>query len=101
MRISDWSSDVCSSDLFCQSAIMRATSLSCARNRARACAMTDQFQLTEDQLAIQEMARRFTADNITPFDAEWDEKHPFPSDRSEERRVGEECVSRLRSRRSP
>jgi len=40
--------------------------------------MTDQFQLNEDQLAIQEMAQRFTADNITPFAAEWDEKHIFP-----------------------
>jgi alkylation response protein AidB-like acyl-CoA dehydrogenase len=40
--------------------------------------MTHQFGLTEDQLAIQEMARRFTADNITPFAAEWDEKHIFP-----------------------
>lgn len=42
--------------------------------------MTDQFQLTEDQLAIQEMARRFTADAITPFAAEWDEKSHFPRD---------------------
>ncbi len=42
--------------------------------------MTDQFALTEDQLAIQDMARRFTADNITPFAAEWDEKHVFPKD---------------------
>ncbi|BBC72040.1 acyl-CoA dehydrogenase [Altererythrobacter sp. B11] len=40
--------------------------------------MTGQFQLTEDQLAIQELARRFTADNITPRAAEWDEKHIFP-----------------------
>lgn len=40
--------------------------------------MTGQFQLTDDQLAIQEMARRFTADHITPFAAEWDEKHHFP-----------------------
>jgi len=39
-----------------------------------------QFDLTEDQLAIQEMARRFTADAITPFAAEWDEKHIFPRD---------------------
>ena len=39
-----------------------------------------QFDLTEDQLAIQEMARRFTADAITPFAAEWDEKHIFPCD---------------------
>ena len=40
--------------------------------------MTGQFQLTDDQLAIQDMARRFTADNITPFAAKWDEDHHFP-----------------------
>jgi len=39
-----------------------------------------QFELTEDQLQIQEMARKFTADAITPFAAEWDEKHIFPKD---------------------
>ncbi|MFN4114234.1 MAG: acyl-CoA dehydrogenase family protein [Sphingomonadaceae bacterium] len=42
--------------------------------------MTGQFQLTDDQRAIQEMAQRFTADNITPFAAEWDEQHHFPRD---------------------
>lgn len=40
--------------------------------------MTDQFALTDDQIAIQEMARRFTADAITPFAAQWDEDHAFP-----------------------
>jgi len=40
--------------------------------------MTDQFQLTDDQLAIQETARRFTADAITPHAASWDENHSFP-----------------------
>lgn len=39
-----------------------------------------QFSLTEDQLAIQEMAQKFTADAITPFAAEWDEKYIFPRD---------------------
>ena len=39
-----------------------------------------QFQLTEEQLQIQEMAQRFTADNITPFAGEWDEKSHFPID---------------------
>src|SRR3954468_19468618 len=39
-----------------------------------------QFDLTDDQLQIQEMAARFTADAITPFAAEWDEKHIFPRD---------------------
>jgi alkylation response protein AidB-like acyl-CoA dehydrogenase len=42
--------------------------------------MTGQFQLTEDQLAIQEMAQRFTADAITPHAAKWDEEHLFPRD---------------------
>lgn len=42
--------------------------------------MTNQFDLTEDQLAIQDMARKFTADAITPHAAEWDEKHHFPVD---------------------
>ena len=40
--------------------------------------MTDQFALTDDQIAIQDMARRFTADAITPFAAQWDEDHSFP-----------------------
>ena len=39
-----------------------------------------QFDLTDDQRQIQEMARRFTADAITPHAAEWDEKHIFPRD---------------------
>src|SRR4029079_3888191 len=39
-----------------------------------------QFELNEDQLQIQEMARKFTADAITPNAAEWDEKHIFPRD---------------------
>lgn len=38
------------------------------------------FDLTDDQRAIQELARRFTADAITPHAAEWDEKHIFPRD---------------------
>jgi acyl-CoA dehydrogenase len=37
-----------------------------------------QFDLTDDQRAIQDMTRRFTADRITPFAGEWDEKHIFP-----------------------
>lgn len=42
--------------------------------------MENQFDLTDDQREIQELARRFTADRITPFAAEWDEKHIFPRD---------------------
>ncbi len=39
-----------------------------------------QFDLTEDQIAIQDVARKFTADAITPHAAEWDEGHIFPRD---------------------
>ena len=38
------------------------------------------LELTEEQSAIQDMARRFTADEITPFAAQWDEEHTFPRD---------------------
>ncbi len=38
------------------------------------------YQLTDDQRAIQEMARRFTADAITPHAAHWDEHKIFPRD---------------------
>jgi alkylation response protein AidB-like acyl-CoA dehydrogenase len=40
--------------------------------------MTDQFDLTDDQREIQDLARKFTADRITPHAAEWDEQHIFP-----------------------
>ncbi|VAV97833.1 Branched-chain acyl-CoA dehydrogenase [hydrothermal vent metagenome] len=42
--------------------------------------MTTQFSLTEDQLTIQDMARKFTADTITPHAAKWDEECIFPHD---------------------
>lgn len=38
-------------------------------------------ELKEDHAAIFETAERFTAENITPFAAEWDEKHIFPRDK--------------------
>ena len=37
-----------------------------------------QFDLTDDQRQIQEMASQFTAAEITPNASEWDEKHIFP-----------------------
>ncbi len=39
-----------------------------------------QFDLTDEQRQIQEMAQQFTADAITPHAGEWDEKHIFPRD---------------------
>ncbi len=40
--------------------------------------MTGQFDLTDDQRAIQHMARKFTADVITQNAAGWDEHNTFP-----------------------
>ena len=37
-----------------------------------------QFDLTDEQRAIQDTARRFTAEAITPNAAQWDEKCIFP-----------------------
>ncbi len=38
------------------------------------------FALTDEQEAIQEMARRFASDELAPHAAEWDEKKHFPVD---------------------
>src|SRR6201995_1453799 len=42
--------------------------------------MTSQFDLTDEQRQIQEMAQQFTAAEISPHAAEWDEQHIFPRD---------------------
>lgn len=38
------------------------------------------FALTDEQAAIQEMARNFARDELAPFAAEWDETRHFPVD---------------------
>ena len=40
----------------------------------------NQFDLTDDQREIQDLAARFTADRITPNAGEWDERSFFPID---------------------
>ncbi len=40
----------------------------------------NQFDLTDDQREIQELARRFTADRITPHAAEWVDHRATVSD---------------------
>src|SRR3546814_11472384 len=71
MRISDWSSDVCSSDL--------------ARGRRSA----------GRAAPIRHWRRRRPRSRTPPFAG------AAAADRSEERRVGKECVSTCRSRWSP
>src|ERR1700760_5034329 len=38
------------------------------------------FELTDDQRAIEEMARRFAREKLAPFAAEWDANEHFPVD---------------------
>ena len=38
------------------------------------------FELTEDQRAVEDAARKFARDRLLPFAAEWDEKEHFPVD---------------------
>ncbi len=38
------------------------------------------FDLSEDQRAVQDLARKFTADAITPHAGDWDAHHIFPRD---------------------
>jgi alkylation response protein AidB-like acyl-CoA dehydrogenase len=40
----------------------------------------NQFDLSDDQRAIQDVARKFTADRITPFAGQWDEDSHYPVD---------------------
>src|SRR3546814_4983384 len=82
MRISDWSSDVCSSDLH-QLDISPANLL----------IAHSAFSGSNPQLARRIAQRAQTAEGI---DQPWMDEM-----RSEERRVGKECVSTCRSRWSP
>src|SRR3546814_14167732 len=97
MRISDWSSDVCSSDLFDQTLLREA--------------LANEHQLAlkgtvseADYRAIQALESRLPALSAgllnwprTLPDGEWIAR----PERSEERRVGKECVSTCRSRWLP
>src|SRR3546814_7605140 len=89
MRISDWSSDVCSSDL----AGMRAANAG-ARCRRRTAVFDHDIQLAPI------LARRDRDPGVTGTDRSGTMLDGI-LDRSEERRVGKECVSTCRSRWSP
>src|SRR3546814_10338592 len=88
VRISDWSSDVCSSDL-----VSRAESAA----HAEPIDLADRTWVTRsgvhvDRIACAWLIRRF----IDP-----QARFKFVDSRSDERRVGNECVSTCRSRWSP
>src|SRR3546814_15137894 len=103
MRISDWSSDVCSSDLIV--------------NTASKCGFTPQYEGLEElyrdykdrgleilafpcnQFGAQEPGDAVEIANFCSLT--YDVSFPLMAKRSDERRVGTKCVSKCRSRWSP
>src|SRR3546814_14191769 len=101
MRISDWSSDVCSSDLEAVGIDGGGAALALADSAARF------KRLPEGQPRLR---RPVAFDHGPPQDEDVDAAVATPGQRvardagdgrSEERRVGKECVSTCRSRWSP
>src|SRR3546814_20570294 len=101
MRISDWSSDVCSSDLLSRAGYARRSFLG-------------KWHLGHRSLAYHPMNFGFTSfyghyngaiDYFThkrEGQVDWHRNYaPSADKRSEERRVGKECVSTCRSRWAP
>src|SRR3546814_5276891 len=86
MRISDWSSDVCSSDLF-DRPVLRS--------------FVQQFQQRHADVAGQRRARAAGAQQVREQRGGGALALGAGDARSEERRVGNECVSTCRSRWSP
>src|SRR3546814_4517492 len=87
MRISDWSSDVCSSDL------------------GVASRFDNQLKYVQEVIGLKPGAKTFAAMNVLMLPTQTlficDTHVNEDPDRSEERRVGKECVSTCRSRWSP
>src|SRR3546814_11070486 len=97
MRISDWSSDVCSSDLH------DATLIQVREIRYRTIAAELRSQITAGELGAgavlpseADLAGSYGVSRVTVRKA-----LELLRDRSEERRVGKECVSTCRSRWAP
>src|SRR3546814_18621121 len=91
MRISDWSSDVCSSDLVVGPAVPPEPVVGLV---AAGGLTTEDGVAQRGQVADRGLERAVRV-------AEAGEGEGGPGVRSEERRVGKECVRTCRSRRSP
>src|SRR3546814_11560452 len=98
MRISDWSSDVCSSDLYERGItvsvgiIQGGTTVNVVPEH---CQVNVDFRLPDPQ-AADELRAKVQGLKAQVADVELDVD--FKLNRSEERRVGKECVSTCRSR---
>src|SRR3546814_12055018 len=102
MRISDWSSDVCSSDLAAWSDYGEVV---LCESREEAVEIADRY--APEHLEVQAEARDWWLQNLSNYGSLFLGEETTVafgdkcSGRSEERRVGKECVSTCRSRWSP
>src|SRR3546814_14053349 len=97
MRISDWSSDVCSSDLVGFAGVERhAVGVLAETDQGEA-----QFGFALETLGVEPDQRPSDQPGQRRADAGIGERAPDHVARSEERRVGKECVSTCRSRWAP
>src|SRR3546814_14508991 len=102
MRISDWSSDVCSSDLSADASQQRADSLEVdladlrAKRTERGLVLTLGDVLFDTGQAVIRSGAYGTLDRLATALKDRPERS-----RSEERRVGKECVSKSRYRVVP
>src|SRR3546814_12401894 len=96
MRISDWSSDVCSSDLIGVVHLLHRDQFDIGGNSVFGAEI-------EHLLGFGDAANGRTGNAAPPPDKRPRSRRdmPFGTGRSEERRVGKECVSTCRSRWSP
>src|SRR3546814_13484594 len=97
MRISDWSSDVCSSDLLLGDIYIMPIEGGTPTRIAEGLAFEHQPRFSPDGQRIAFVSDRAGGDNIWLMNRDGSDKRQ----RSEERRVGKECVSTCRSRWSP
>src|SRR3546814_18799774 len=99
MRISDWSSDVCSSDL---QKIAALTAFHGEQSREVIRANRERLAIERrQQQAILAEQRNGIQQQLEAASAAEDVRNQIAEVRSEERRVGKECVSTCRSRWSP
>src|SRR3546814_14709133 len=104
MRISDWSSDVCSSDLNIEETALK-TNLEAAHEIARQLRLRDMAGLVVIDFIDMESNGHIRKVEKAMKDALKNDRARIQvgriSSRTEERRVGKECVSTCRSRWSP
>src|SRR3546814_12360542 len=104
MRISDWSSDVCSSDLLSQVAMdLRAIRPKLIGSAKRLLAKSAAWHLPSGSFgtSLRTASKRSLAICQSIAIQTWQLQGQSAALRSEDRRVGKECVSTCRSRWSP